>query len=718
MKCLLAWAMAGICGVSLAQDAAAGHPFFRAEGWPRWSAMTPQQLVVDTEAALAETSRQMEAIASLTPEAATFENTFVAYMRVGEQLKQVQRLVAHLMNVRPSEELHAAQMQMLEAVVRHSAQMMNGKRMGEVLHAAAAAPWAAELPENKKRYVQQVLRTMRESGAGLTAEQMGRKVWLEKELQLLYRQFNLNLQQGLEKWELVITNPEELDGMPADWMQRSAAFARAGGHGTDSNPAWVVNLTSCPAVDVVTYCRVEETRRRCWEGATGLGTRHTIDNEPVLRRAMALRQELAELMGYRHFADMQAAKRMMGSGEAALAFVDELLAVFKPAYDAEAAEYLEKLSRVKGEKVHRIEPWNEFFYAKDIPADQEAFDVSQLTPYFSAEKVITGMMRIWEQLLGIRIEEQKALYISPGDSCPEGAVEVWHPLVRAFTVHDAASGKHLGSFYMDLYPRLGKQQNAWCMPLQFAIPGSAGEIREPHIATLVANITPPIGQHHLLHHGDLYTLFHEFGHLMHMLLGHAPLPEQHSMLVEPDFVEMPSQLQESWAWEPEALATFARHFQTGEALPAELAEKLAASRRNGSVMGMVEMLCIAKLDLELHLNYREKFENRPLDEAAAEILAPWQLPYTCATPCALRTVHHVLNQGYAASFYTYKWSELLAADAFSRFRKEGIMNPATGADYRKCILEPGGSMPAMQLFRKFMGREPDPTALKELYGSH
>ena len=144
----------------------------------------------------------------------------------------------------------------------------------------------------------------------------------------------------------------------------------------------------------------------------------------LLAWAMALRQELAELMGYRHFADMQTARRMMGSGAAALAFVDELLAVFKPAFDAEAAEYLEKLSRVKGEKIDRIAPWNEPFYAKDIPAGEEDFDISQLTPYFSAEKVITGMMDIWEHLLGLRIEEQKALYISPGGTCPEGAVEV------------------------------------------------------------------------------------------------------------------------------------------------------------------------------------------------------------------------------------------------------------------------------------------------------
>ena len=714
MKRVLAWMLTGMCGVALAQDATAGHPFFRTEEWPRWSAMTPEQLKEDTEAALAETSRQVQAICSLKPEAYTFENTFLAYTRVGEQLKQVQALVSHLLMACPTEEMRNAQAQMLDAVVQFGARHVEDNKIEQTILAAAKAPWVEQLPEEKQRYVLQVLQKLKESGAGLSPEQLSRKTWLEKELQQLYRQFSRNLAQSLWEWQLIITNPAELEGMPQDWLEQSAAAARAAGYGTESAPAWLVNLPDCPAADVLIHCHVEETRRRCWEGVTSEGTAHAIDNEPLLRRAMEQRQELAGLMGYRHFADMQAARRMMGTGEQALDLVDELLAACKPAFDAEVAAYLAELSKVKGEAITRIEPWNERYYARHIPPREDAFSVSRLTPYFSAERVIGGMLQLGERLLGVRITEQKTCRLRPGEQAPEGSVEVWHPQVRAFTVHDAANGQHLGSFYMDLYPRAGKQAEAWCMPLQLANPGPAGEIREPNLAALMANIPAPDEGAHLLHHRDVTVLFHEFGHLMHMMLGHAPLPGQHAMNMEQDFMEMPSLLMEYWAWEPEALATFAFHFQTGESLPTELAEKLAASRKRAMLRPFMSMLRVAKVDLEMNMHYSEKFRNRPLDEAADELLAPWQMPYTCPLPCELRSTMHTMSPAYAASFYTYPWSELLARDAFSRFRKEGILNPATGADYRKRILEPGSSKPARQLFRDFMGRDPDPAAMQQV----
>lgn len=713
MKNVLTWGLACVCGICLVQDAAAGRPFFRAAGWPSWSAMVPEQVMPDTQAALAETRRQLEAICALQPEEYTFENTFVAYVRVGEQLQQVQTLVGHLMMTRPTAELQKAQQMMMEAVVRFSAERIGERRVEDVLMEAAKAPWVAQLAPEKQRYVQQVLEKLRNSGAGLSAEQQGRKTCIEKELHQLRQQFSANLERALTSWKLVITDPQELAGMPAEWMEQSAAAARALGIGTEDAPAWLVDLMMCPAMDVMTYCHVEETRRRCWEGVSSPGTARAVDNEPLLRRAMELRQEQAELLGYRHFADMQAARSMMGTAEKALAFVDQLMAAYKPAFDAEVAEYLAALSRVKGERITRIEPWNELYYAKDIPAYGEDFQIEQLSPYFQGERVIGGMLRLWEKLLGIRITEQKVHCPARGESSPAGVVEVWHPLVRAFTVHDTASGRHIGSFYMDLYPRPGKQGEAWCMPLQLAILRADDSPREANLAALMANITPPGQQGHLLHHGDLYALFHEFGHLMHMLLAQPPLPGQHAMSVEQDFLEMPSQLQELWIWEPEALATFARHFRTDEPLPAELAAKLVSSRRKKSLLPTMQMLHTAKLDLEMNMHYADKFKDSPLDEAAAELLAPWRLPYTCTLPCELRTTTHTMTPGYAGCFYTYLWSELLARDAFSRFRKEGILNPATGADYRKHILEPGGSKPARQLFRDFMGRDPDPATMQQ-----
>lgn len=691
------------CLVSLATGNNA-HPFFRSETYPAWSQMTPEQLLIDSGAAIVETQKNHAELARLTAEKSTFGNTFLAYARLSENLRQVQGYMMHLMNVASTPELMTAQSEAMAEAAKNGAETQTD-HLARLLTQAASAPWVQELSAEKKRFVQTTLQRLRRSGAYLTPEQRARKAEIEMEMRQLSLEFHKSLAESYKNWELVVTDPAELAGMPERWMDNAAKEARAKGYATDEKPAWLINLTSSHASAVVSLCTVEETRRKCWLGTSGTGTAHTLDNEPILYRTMELRHELAQMLGYRNYADMQAEERMAGSGENALAFVDSLLAALKPLNDAENAEYLARLSKAKGETITRLNPWDEAFYARQAPAPaRQQFDAGLITPYLEAERVLKGLTGIWEKLLGIRITELPTVCLKPGESCPEGHVEVWHPDVRCYSVHDTTSGRHLGSYYLDLYPRAGKRGDGWTTPIRFGRPGEA------HLAAIVANLTPP-GKPHLFNHGDLYVLFHEFGHLMHMLLGHPELMEHNAMSIERDFVEMPSQLQELWIWEPEALATFAVHYETGAPLPAELAQQLAASRKQAPVSNTMRMLRHAKLDLEMNLYFHEKFRGRPLDEAAAELLAPWQLPYTAPTPSDMRTVHHTMNPGYAAGFYIYLWSESLSVDAFTRFQREGVMNPATGAAYRKCILAPGGSRPALELFRDFMGRDPDPKAL-------
>ena len=690
------------------------HPFFRTDLYPAWSKMTREQMIVDVQAAITEAKQRLKAISEVTPETASFDNTFLAWYKADENVKQLANYLNHLQIATGDKEVQRMMYDAHTAIMEFKADSTYTARIAEVLRAAAQAPWVAQLSPAKRRFVHQTMTSLRDSGLYLTAEQQERKAALESELSRLGYRFSQFVKQSPRMWELLITDPSELAGMPPRWMQAARAAARE--RGKTDEEAWLINLNTAPASAVLRYCQVAETRRKCWLGIHSPGTAHSLDTEPLITRILELRHELATLLGYANFADMQAAQRMMGNGAKALAFVDEMLRQSKPAWDAYIAAELERFSQVAGKKLTSVNPWDVEYMNTLLPPRRSNFNVKAITPYLQTPKVLSGLMNIWSGLLGIQFEELPTVHLTPGAAAPDGHVETWHPSVRCFAVKDTSTGHHLGSFYLDIYARPGKRPQAWCLPLRDGEPTPDGKLGEPHLAALMANFTPPQeNRPHLMTHGELYMLFHEFGHMMHMMLGHGELRAHCTAEVERDFVEMPSQLQESWIWEPAALATFTSHYQTGESLPAELAQQLAASRGSNPIEMHMRMLCTSKLDLELHMHYHDKYKGRPLDEVCQEILAPWLFPFTQQPPSEVRTLTHSMTEGYAAALYTYKWSEMLAADAMQRFQQEGILNPTIGADYRRCILERGSSIPAMQQIRDFLGREPEPAALIQRY---
>lgn len=695
------------------------HPFHRTALYPAWSRMTPEQALTDVRAAIAQARERLTTLAEVTPETATFDNTFLAWYEAGENMKQVMNYVYHLHISLGNRDMQRMMDTLLKETTTYSAEGLHAPRIVEVLQQAAAAPWVKELSLGRQRYVQQTMAHIQSSGLTLPIEKQVRKAQLEQELSKLGFRFSQYVKMAPQVWELIITDPAELAGMPQKWMQQSAAAARMRGIATPEKPAWLVNLTTAPADAVLRYCTVAETRRKCWLGTTSIGTSRTLDTEPIIHRILELRHELATLMGYKNFADKEAAHRMMGSGEKALEFVDSLLAATKPAWDAYVAAELERYSKACGKPLSAVAPWDTAHLNLHLPPARNAFNVNAITPYLQADKVVNGLLDMWAGLLSLRFEELPTVCLAPGETCPAGHVEVWYPGVRCIAVKDAATGTHLGSFYLDIYRRPGKRSQAWCLPLRDGNPAADGSVGEPHLAALMANFTPPApGKPHLLHHGELYMLHHEFGHMMHMMLGHGEIRPHCTAEVERDFVEMPSHLQESWIWEPEALATFTAHYATGEPLPTALAQQLAASRGSNPIEMHMRMLLCSKLDLELHMHWHDKYRGRPIDEVAAEILGPWLFPYTEQPPSEIRTLTHTMSEGYAACFYTYKWCEVMATDAMRRFRKEGILNPEVGAHYRRSILERGSSVPAMQQIRDFLGRDPQPDALLETLKLH
>lgn len=693
------------------------HPFLYKGLYPSWSAMTPEQGLKDARQALADARRQVEELCKVTPEQANYDNVFGAYEKLNADVDQVGSLLYHMSSVVDNPELRKTQEALIPEMTAFSSELIGNEQLWHVIKTAAAQSWVKELSPARQRFVQQVVDSFRDSGADLSPEGKKRRSEIMEELSGLTLQFGKNVLDSQNAWELVIDDKAKLEGLSENWLTAAAAAAKKKGYGTDEKPCWLITLDYTSVGDVMRLCNVEETRRKCWEGQNTIGRVGKYDNAPLVARVMELRRELASLLGFKTFADLKAAHRMVGSGDNAMNFIDNMMQKVKPAYEKECAEFLEFVSRQKGEKVEAIAPWDRRYYMNMLSRERYNFDPELLRPYQEYNRVLKGMFSIYQNLLGITITELPTVHVASGSATVEGAVEVWHPEVRVFAVSDAATGAHLGSFYLDLFPRASKRAGAWVMPLKYGTPAQNGKPHTPHLASLAGNMTAAVGDKPaLFSHYDVETLFHEFGHMMHAMLGDTEIVSHCGTSVTWDFVELPSQLFENWTWDAAGIATYGYHYESGEPIPAELVQRLLASRFFMPASDIMGQLCIAKLDMEMHVNYNEKFKGLPLDEATDRLLDPWRLKYTERSSSIMRHLTHCITGGYAAGYYSYKWAEVLAADAFTRFAKEGVMNTKTGMDFRREILSQGDSKPAGEIYRNFMGRDPNPDALLQKQG--
>ncbi len=689
------------------------HPYLDKGLYPRWSRLTPQQGLADIRLALAGARENMETICRVEPGAETYANTFGALERMDEELYNAYSYFSLLCSLMDSPERREVQEALIPDIASFASSVTANEGLWAVIKRAAAAPWVQELSAEHRRYVQQVVDMFRDSGADLSAEGKTRKAAIEQELSQLSNRYSKNILDATASWQLVIADPAELEGCSPAWVEAARAAAAERGLGTEAEPRWLITLAYTSYGEVMRNCHVEATRRKCWEGFAAIGCGGAYDNEEIVARVMQLRRELASLLGFATYADLTTAHRMVPSGAAAMAFVDGLMQRVKPAFERECAELLEYASAHAGSEQKSLNPWDRRYYMHQLSRERFSFDPEQLRPYLPGSQVLGGLFSMFEGLYGVRFSELPTACLQEGEPCPEGKVEVWHPEVRLFKVEDAATGNHLGSFYMDLFPREVKRAGAWVQPLTYGEPATEAAPHAPHLALLAGNMSPAVaeGDPALFSHYDVQVIFHEFGHMMHCMLGDARVKAHMGTSVAWDFVELPSQLLENWTWEPEGLALISRHHETGETLPTELVEKLRASRHFMPATDMMGQLCLGKLDLEMHMNYAEKFENRPLDEATDALLEPWRLPMTVKSPSVMRNLTHCVSGGYAAGYYSYKWAKVLAADAWSRFKQEGVLNAETGADFRRTILAPGDSRPAAELYRDFMHRDPDADAL-------
>ena len=684
------------------------HPFLDDTLEIEWSALTPERARVEIPQAIEQARQAIEAICRV--QEPTYENTFAALEEAGAALSRGWQRLTHLRSVMDAPELRAAIAELMPAVVEHSMSITLNPRLYAVLKRAAEQPWVQQLSAVRRRFISETLADFKENGAELPEEQKQRISEISTRLATLSQSFGERVLDSTNAWEYTTADPAEIAGLPSSAAEAARLDALAKGHGTPEQPQWRFTLQFTSTQPVLTYAENEGLRRRIWEGLQTKGVGE-YDTQPLIHEILTLRAEKAALLGYSCYADYVTARRMAGSGDTALSFINRLHDEVDTAYREEQEAVRLYAEQKSGHSLPLLQPWDVAYWTEKRRKELYDFDAEELRPYFPMEGVLAGMFAIYEGLYGIRITARPTACRKEGEPLPEGAVEVWHPEVLFFEVHDVESGEHLGSFYADWYPRETKRAGAWMDCLTCGCPPVDGKGRKPHLALMCGNMSRPVGDKPaLLDHREVETVFHEFGHLLHQLLSDVEVPALAGCNVAWDFVELPSQINENWTWESDALDRFARHWQTGEPLPAEVKEKMLAARNYGSATFFMRQLSFGKIDLELHV-HTPAYVGRDIEEVDREVLATYRVPLATQGVSVLRCFSHIFDGGYESGYYSYKWAEMLEADAFSRFREEGIFNPATGRDFRRTILSQGNSRPAAELFRDFMHREPDTTAL-------
>lgn len=699
-------------------------PFLDSSLLIRWSTLTPEHIVPDLTAALEDAEAKVDALCRTDRGRMTFESTFLAFEESTTALGEAWGKVGHLDSVCNSPELREAHNLMLPKVTEFYTRLMMNEALWDLLKTYAETPEAKGLTGVRKRYFEETMADFRASGADLPPDKKARLEIIEAELATATQKYSENVLDSTNGWELVITEEERLAGLPDSAKSSAQAEAKAKGYGTTEAPAWRLTLKAPCMIPVMEHVDDEDIRRQMWEGSTGIGRKEPWDNTGLIRTILRLRQEKAQLLGKANFADLVLERRMARNGDRALEFTEDMHRRISGAFSRQIRELQEYKAEAVSQPTGPLEPWETAYWSEKRRKELYDFDEEELRPYFPIDGVLGGMFDIAQQLFGIRITERPVIFLDPAappaPSAPApnpDAVEVWHPEVKFYEIRNAR-GTHLGSFYADWHPRDSKRGGAWMNYLKTGSPPAGDRDRLPHLGLICGNMTPSVeGKPALLSHGEVETVFHEFGHLLHHLLGNVEIKSLNGVNVAWDFVELPSQIMENFCWDRESLDCFARHYETGEPIPGRLFKKMMAAKNYLSAVTTMRQLAFGKMDLDFHRMPAPE-EETDLDELTDELLKGYVMPLKTKAPSMARRFTHLFASpvGYAAGYYSYKWAEVLDADCFSRFQKEGILNPTTGQAFRDCILSKGNSEPPEKLFRDFMGRDPEITPLLERSG--
>ena len=669
------------------------NPLIGLEGLPPFSQIKPEHIVPALKQGIADCKQTIEQV--LAQESYTWDNFIVPLDEVDDKLSRLWSPVSHMHSVVNSEALREAYDECLPLISEYSTFV--GQHQGLFLATKAIAEGAefTQLSAAQQKAINNNLRDFKLSGIALSDEKQKRYGEIAARLSELAAKFGNNVMDATLAWQKHITDETELAGLP----DSAIALAK---HTAESKEldGWVFTLDFPSYLPVMTHADNRELRKETYIAfstkASDQGPNAgEFDNSEIMAEELALRHELAQLLDFETFADKSLATKMAESPQQVFDFLNDLAAKSKPQAQAELAELTAYANEKHG--ISQLEAWDYTYYSEKLKQEKYAISDEILRPYFPEDKVLNGLFETVNRLFGINVKAVQG-------------VDTWHKDVRFFEIFDN-SGEKRGSFYLDLYAREHKRGGAWMDDCIGRKVRANGDVQLP-VAYLVCNFNKPVGDKPALFtHYEVTTLFHEFGHGIHHMLTQVDVGAVSGINgVAWDAVELPSQFLENWCYEEDALAFISGHYESGEPLPKDLLEKLLAAKNYQSAMMMIRQLEFSLFDFHIHAD----FDPVKGDEIQTILNKVREQVSVVKAPEFNRFQHgfsHIFAGGYSAGYYSYKWAEVLSADAFSRFEEEGIFNAETGQSFLNNVLEMGGSKEPMELFVAFRGREPSVDAL-------
>lgn len=668
------------------------NPLLEQDGLPAFSQIKPEHVEPAIDVVLAENRTKIEQLLEHTSEP-EWENLADPIDLLDDRLERIWSPVEHMNAVVDSEDLRAAYNACLPKLADYGTEMGQNKPL--YMAYKVLAEQGDTLDRARQKALENALRDFRLSGVDLPQAQKTRFKEISSELSRVTSRFQENLLDATNAWSKLVADESQLSGLPESALELAEQMASQQG-----KEGWMLNLEFPSYFPVITYAENRELRREMYEAystrASDQGPNAgEFDNTQVMEQILALRHEQVQLLGFNNYAERSLAKKMARTTDEVMRFLLDLAERAKPQAEQELAELKTFAREQYG--MEELQSWDISYYSEKLRQHRYAISQEDLKPYFPDNKVISGMFEVIGRLFDVHI----AQVTDP--------VDTWHPDVRFYEIRDV-KGEVRGQFYFDLYARPHKRGGAWMAECISRLKNSL-RVQAP-VAFMTCNFTPPVGDKPaLLTHAEVETLFHEFGHGLQHMLTRVDVPGVSGINgVAWDAVELPSQFMENWCWQKEALELFSGHYETGESLPHELFQRMLAAKNFQSGMAMLRQLELALFDFRIYMEYDPEAGGRIyeiLDEVRQQVAV-------LQAPSWNRFAHgfsHIFGGGYAAGYYSYKWAEVLSADAFSLFEENGIFHKQTGESFRTHILETGGSQDAMDLYVAFRGREPAIDAL-------
>jgi oligopeptidase A len=669
------------------------NPLLQSDGLPSFTSILPSNIEPAIDRLLKENRAEIQSLL-INNQTVSWENTLQPVEDLDDRLNRAWSPASHLHSVADNDELRQAYNACLPKLSDYATEMGQIKDLYLAYKSVSESIEFASLNDAQRKIIENALREFRLSGVELDENKQQEYKKIKQELSLLQTKFEENLLDATQAWTRHVTDKNDLCGLPESALALAEQKAIS-----EDKEGWVFTLDFPSYIPVMQYADSSALREEMY---TAYITRASDqgpfagqwDNSEIMNEILALRYRQARLLGYESYAHYSLARKMANDTSEVLDFLNDLASRSKTMSEQELDEIKVFANSEFG--LGSIQAWDMAYYAEKLRQHKYALSQEELRPYFPAPQVINGLFTIVNRLYGLDVKERET-------------VEVWHEDVRFFDIFDEA-GSLRGGFYIDLYARSGKRGGAW-MDECIVRKKSSSDTQAP-VAFITCNFTPPVGEDPaLLTHNEVITLFHEFGHGLHHMLTLVDYPSVSGINGVPwDAVELPSQFMENWCWEREALDLIARHYQTGDLINDDTFEKMIAARNFQAGMQMVRQLEFSLFDFRLHLEYDSKTPTdiqSLLDDVRQQVAVVIPPEYNRFQ----HSFSHIFAGGYAAGYYSYKWAEVLSADAFSKFEEDGIFNKKTGNAFLHSILEQGGVKEPMDMFVNFRGRKPSIDAL-------